>query len=96
MKRIECQGKSILTTTAVAEAVADFYAAAHRRGRTVRVDVPAVDHDRPHVPLVLTPGETLTLRDCPMRPVELDATHLIESLATRQSAWLPRVGRTHA
>ncbi|SKA82328.1 hypothetical protein SAMN06295879_0466 [Agreia bicolorata] len=90
MKRIECQGKTIITTTAVAEAVAAFHAAAHRRGRTVRVEVPAVNDGPQHVPLILSPGETLTVFDCSMPPVELDAAPLIESLTSRQSAWLPR------
>ena len=91
MKRIECQGKSIITTDDVAQAVATFSAAACKRGRTVRVEIPAVDDVRRHVPLVLAPGETLTVLDCAMPPVDLDASPLIESLSVRQSAWLLRV-----
>lgn len=93
MKRIECQGKSFVTTAAIAEAVAAFAAAASQRGRTVRVDVPGVDAARRPVPLILFPGEKLTVLECPMSPVHLDSTRLIESLRARQSSWISRAAR---
>lgn len=90
VKRIECQGESIVTTDDVAHAVATFSAAAHRRGRVVKVEVPVVDDARQHVAFILSPGEPLTVRDCATRPADIDGESLIRSLGLRQSAWLAR------
>jgi hypothetical protein len=78
---------SIVTTDDVADAVVSFSAAARRRGRVVRIDVPVADDAHTHVPLIVSPGETLVVRDCPNRAANIDAAALIESLASRRSAW---------
>ena len=90
MKFIRCQGKSFVTTDDVAQAVANFSAAAGRRGRVVIIDVPIViEDDGPVVQLVLFPGEPLEISDSAMPHRELDTTPLIRSLAERRLAWLP-------
>jgi hypothetical protein len=92
MKRIECQGMTFVTTDDVAHAIANFSAAARRRGRVVRIDVPVVDPETPVIGLVLSPGEVVEISDSPMPSVELDTAPLIRSLTVRQLAWLPRTG----
>jgi hypothetical protein len=90
VKNIECQGRSIVTTDDVADDVVSFSVAARRRGRVVRIDVPVADDAHTHVPLIGSPGETLVVRDCPNRAANIDAAALIESLASRRTAWTAR------
>lgn len=96
MKLIECQGMTFVTTDDVAHAIANFSAAARKRGRVVRIDVPVVDPETPVIPLVLSPGEVVEISDSSMPAVELDTAPLIRSLTVRQLAWLPRTSGSAA
>ena len=93
MKLINCQGKSFVTTDDVAQAVINFSAAAHKRGRVVTIDVPAVpalpSDGKPVVQLVLSPGETVEICDTTAPEQDLDTAPLIRSLAERRLSWLP-------
>jgi hypothetical protein len=96
MKLIECQGRAFVTTDDVAHAIANFSAAARKRGRVVRIDVPVVDPENPIIGLVLSPGEVVEISDSSMPAVELDTAPLIRSLTVRQFAWMPRTSRSAA
>ena len=90
MKRVQCQGKTFVTTDDVARAVINFSQAAQKRGRVVKIDVPAITESGEHVvELVLFPGEQLEVTDSPEMPVELDTAPLIRSLSARKLAWRP-------
>ena len=90
MKRVECQGKTFITTDDVAQAISNFSQAAQRRGRVVKIDVPAIAETGEHVvELVLSPGEPLDVSDSPHEPVDLDTAPLIRSLSERKLAWRP-------
>lgn len=90
MKRVECQGKIFVTTDDVARAVINFSQAAQKRGRVVKIDVPATSHAGEYVvELVLFPGEQLEVTDSSAEPVELDTAPLIRSLSARKLAWRP-------
>ncbi|KJC63688.1 hypothetical protein [Agreia bicolorata] len=90
MKRVHCQGKTFTTTDDVAHAIMNFFQAAQRRGRVVKIDVPAIADTGEHVvELVLFPGEQLDVFDSPDEHVELDTAPLIRSLSARKLAWRP-------
>ncbi|SMG16028.1 hypothetical protein [Agreia pratensis] len=91
MKRVQCQGKIFVTTDDVARAVINFSQAAQKRGRVVKIDVPAAGGDAGEyvVELVLFPGEQLDVSDSLDEPVELDTAPLIRSLSARKLAWRP-------
>lgn len=91
MKRVECQGKTFITTDDVAHAITNFSRAAQRRGRVVKIDVPAIAETGEHVvELVLSPGEPLDVSDSLHEPVDLDTAPLIRSLSARKLAWQRR------
>ena len=90
MKHVICQGKSFVTSDDVASAIVNFSNAARRRGRIVRIDVPAVEGlGGPVVELILIPGESLEITDSATPPIELDTSPLIRSLSQRRLGWLP-------
>ena len=90
MKRVDCQGKTFITTDDVAHAITNFSRAAQRRGRVVKIDVPAIAETGEHVvELVLSPGERLDVSDSLHEPVDLDTAPLIRSLSERKLAWRP-------
>ncbi|CAD5991279.1 hypothetical protein [Agreia sp. COWG] len=90
MKHVVCQGKSFVTTDDVASAILNFSNAASRRGRVVRIDVPAVEGlGGPVVELILIPGESLEITDSATPPIDLDTSPLIRSLSQRRLGWLP-------
>ena len=90
MKRVHCQGKTFTTTDDVAQAIMNFFLAAQRRGRVVKIDVPAIaDGGEQVIELVLSPGERLEVSNSPEAHVELDTAPLIRSLSARKLAWRP-------
>lgn len=91
VKLVQCQGKTFVTTDDVARAVVNFSKAAQRRGRVVRIDVPAVARagGGDVIELILSPGELLEVSDSEEETVELDTAPLIRSLSARKLAWLP-------
>ena len=94
MKQVHCQGKTFVTTDDVARAVFNFSQAAQKRGRVVKIDVPAIADNSPHVvELVLFPGEQLEISDSTEQEVELDTAPLIRSLSARKLAWRPHSSR---
>jgi hypothetical protein len=99
MRCVTCQGRTFVTTNDVADAISNFFRAAQRRGRVVRIDVPIVagagcDGDSAPgesvLSLVLSPGEQLHVAESDHPDVELDTIPLIESLTRRQRPWIAR------
>jgi hypothetical protein len=94
VKQVHCQGKTFVTTDDVARAVSNFSQAAQKRGRVVKIDVPAIADSGPHVvELVLFPGEQLEISDSTAQESELDTAPLIRSLSARKLAWRPHTSR---
>jgi hypothetical protein len=96
VKRIHCQGKQFVTTDDLARAVVNFSQAAQKRGRVVKVAVPAIaDRHEYVVELVLSPGEPLEVLDSDEQPVELDTAPFIRSLSERRLAWRRHTAADH-
>jgi hypothetical protein len=90
VKLIQCQGKSFTTTDDVARAIMNFSRAAQKRGRVVKIDVPAVaEAGFDVVELVLFPGEVVEVFDSAVANIDLDTAPLIRSLTARRLAWRP-------
>lgn len=92
MRKVECQGKSFVTTDGVMNAVSDFFNAAQRHGRVVKVVVPIVPTDDgvSEVELILAPGETIMVADSDTPNMELNTEPMIRSLADRVQSWFGR------
>jgi hypothetical protein len=89
MRNVECQGKSFVTTDDVMNAVSNFFSAAQRHGRTVRIVVPIVPDEQgtSEVELILFPGEPIVIADSDVPDMDLDTEPLIRSLTDRAQSW---------
>jgi hypothetical protein len=93
MRTVTCQGRTFVTTNDVADALRNFYEAAQRRGRVVRIDVPIVTDSATGenlLSLVLIPGDQLHVAPSDEPDVDLDTAPLVESLTRRKMAWISR------